>query len=61
MAVQGDQPTDEAFVGAISIPDKPERTPDAYGSGGGFVGLAPDTAAALVKLADRAANRDEES
>lgn len=52
---KGDQPTDDAFVGSILIPDRVGQMPIAYGRGGGFAGTAPDTAAALTRLADRAA------
>lgn len=50
---KGDQATDAAFVGSISIPTRAGQTPTAYGPGGGFVGTAPDTMAALARLADR--------
>jgi hypothetical protein len=52
---RGDRPTDEAFVGAIGIPNRAGQTPTTYGRGGGFAGTAPDTKAALERLASRAA------
>jgi hypothetical protein len=51
---RGDQPTDDAFIGSIMIPDRAGQTPVAYGPGGGFAGTAPDTKAALARLAGRA-------
>lgn len=52
---KGDQPTEEAFVGSILIPDRVGQMPVAYERGGGFAGTAPDTKAALARLAERAA------
>lgn len=51
---KGDGPSDDAFVGAIEIPAQAGRIPGAYGPGGGFVGLAPNTRDALAKLVARA-------
>lgn len=50
---KGDQPTDDAFVGSILIPTRVGQMPIAYDQGGGFAGTAPDTGAALARLADR--------
>lgn len=52
---EGNQPTDEAFVGSVLIPTRAGQAPTVYGRGGGFAGTAPDTKAALEKLAARAA------
>ncbi len=54
---KGNEPTDEAFVGSILIPDRVGQVPVAYERGGGFAGTAPDTKAALARLADRAAEK----
>jgi hypothetical protein len=51
---KGDHPTDEAFVGSILVPTRAGQTPTAYGPGGGYAGNAPDTTAALARLAERA-------
>ncbi|NUS25010.1 MAG: hypothetical protein HOV92_12410 [Streptomyces sp.] len=51
---KGDQPTDEAFVGSILIPDRVGQMPVAYEKGGGFAGTVADTKATLARLADRA-------
>jgi len=52
---KGDQPIDEAFVGSILVPTRAGQVPTVYGRGGGFAGTAPDTKAALERLAARAA------
>lgn len=52
---KGDQPTDEAFVGSILIPDRAGQMPVAYDCGGAFAGTAADTKATLDRLAARAA------
>ncbi|MFE6520857.1 hypothetical protein [Streptomyces sp. NPDC057794] len=54
---KGDEPTDEAFVGSILIPTRVGQMPVAYERGGGFAGTAPDTKAALARLADRATEK----
>jgi hypothetical protein len=51
---KSDQPTDETFIGAVNIPTRAGEMPVAYGPGGGYAGSAPDTAAALARLAERA-------
>lgn len=48
---KGDQPTDSAFVGSVSIPERVGETPTAYGPGGGYAGRAIDTKATLARLA----------
>ncbi|WP_413754824.1 hypothetical protein [Streptomyces sp. MMBL 11-3] len=55
---RGKEPTDEAFVGSISVSNAPGRAAIAYDSAGGFVGLAPIIAPALAKLAARAASEE---
>jgi hypothetical protein len=52
---QGDKPSDDAFVGAISIPKQANQIPNAYGRGGGFAGLAKNTRDVLERLANRSA------
>lgn len=54
---KGDKPSDETFVGSISIPRQAEQTPIAYNSGGGFARVVSDTTATLAKLAYRAAEK----
>ncbi|MEV6165798.1 hypothetical protein AB0L71_28565 [Streptomyces sp. NPDC052052] len=54
---KGDQPTDDAFIGSILIPDQAGQMPVAYGPGGGLVGDASDAKAALARLADRATEK----
>lgn len=51
---KGDEPTDDAYVGGIQIPDRPGVIPNAYSRGGGWAGLATDTKATLARLAERA-------
>ncbi|MFF8589969.1 hypothetical protein ACF061_00775 [Streptomyces sp. NPDC015220] len=53
---KGGQPTDDAFVGSISIPCVPNQSTCAYGRGGGFAGTVTDYATALARLAERAAD-----
>lgn len=54
---QGDEPTEEAFIGSVLIPTRAGQMPVAYEQGGRFAGTAPDTKAALVRLADRATEK----
>lgn len=53
----GDEPTDETFVGSILMPNRVGQMPVAYDHGGGFAGTAPDTKAALERLANRYAKQ----
>ncbi|MFI8962039.1 hypothetical protein ACIGO8_07980 [Streptomyces sp. NPDC053493] len=53
---KGDQPTDEAFVGSIMIPDRPGVAPTAYDAGGGFAGSVYNEKETLAKLVERAAH-----
>lgn len=52
---KGDTPSDDAFVGAVQIPDRDGQAPSAYTRNGGWDGLATDTKKALAKLAAKAA------
>ncbi|MFI8932541.1 hypothetical protein ACIG3E_33375 [Streptomyces sp. NPDC053474] len=56
---KGDQPTDDAFVGSVTIPVQPRQIPDAYGRGGDLIGPAPDMKSALADLAARAAAEEK--
>jgi hypothetical protein len=51
---KGSAPSDEAYVGAVQIPDRAGQAPNAYGRTGAWEGLALDTKAALAKLAEKA-------
>ncbi|MFF9309929.1 hypothetical protein ACF1BS_03370 [Streptomyces sp. NPDC014748] len=55
---KGNQPTDDAFVGSISVPARASELPAAYGRGGGFAGAVTDYATTLARLADRATNEE---
>lgn len=50
---RGCQPTDDTFVGSISIPVAPAQSAIAYGAGGGVVGTVTHTRQALEYLVDR--------
>ncbi|MEV7154900.1 hypothetical protein AB0N77_09775 [Streptomyces misionensis] len=52
---EGEEPTDDAFVGSISIPVVHDQSPLAYGRGGGYVGTVDNFRDALARLAARAA------
>ncbi|WP_412079056.1 hypothetical protein ACLF6K_37565 [Streptomyces xanthophaeus] len=52
---QGAAPSDEAYVGAVQIPERAGQTPNAYGRTGAWEGVALDTKAALERLAAKVA------
>lgn len=55
---KGNQPTDDAFVGSISVPARASELPTAYGRGGGFAGTVTDYATTLARLANHANNEE---
>ncbi|NED31085.1 hypothetical protein [Streptomyces sp. SID8499] len=55
---KGTQPTDDAFIGSISVPARASELPAAYGPGGGFAGTVTDYATTLARLADRATTEE---